>query len=164
MEKVYKSKWGYHPISLEQSKKLRFINKVFAKAQHRAAAWVRWNNKQPQNRILKRVVRNSLGFKIGTEVYKDQFGNPLVWKEPDFCDIFYTKIPCEVWSKLNGKWGWHNSDTLFKLRSNDLGYKILEASRIARTPKNTLEEVQDFTFTDQEINDLYDKVKKWMEK
>lgn len=167
MRKVYKSRWGYHPISYEQSKKIRFINGVFAKAQHRKAAWNRWNNKEPQNRVQRRYLRDSLGFKIGTEILKDQNGNPLPWSEPDICNVFYTKIPCEVWSKVDGKWGWHNSDQLKKIVISETGKKmltILYASRLARMPQTNPETVKDFPITDDEIDDLYEKVKKWTEK
>lgn len=146
MSKVYQSKWGYHPISLESSKKLRFINGFFSKAQNLAGAWNRWNRKLPENRVVKRTLRSEDGkMKIGSEVVKDKFGKPLLWKEPQFCSLFHKKIATIV-------------------VDNGFGPSVIWASKQARTPQQNPEDVKDFLFTEEEIDRIYNLIKEWSEK
>jgi len=150
---VHQSKWGFHPISLEASKKLRFINGVYAKAQHLAGAWERWERKLPENRVVKRAIKGANGMKVGTEIVKDASGNPVPWVEPQVCSLFHEKVPGHV------KWG---SYIRGFAKDNGFGDKILFASRQARTPQPTPEEVQPFPFTEEEIDRLYETAKTWI--
>lgn len=150
---VHQSNWGYHPISFESSKKLRFINGVYAKAQHLAGAWERWDRKLPENRVVKRAVRDASGLKIGTEIVKDNSGNPVAWAEPNICSLFHEKVPSHV------KYGGYIRGSA---KDNGFGEKILSASRQARIPQPTPEDVQPFPFTEEEIDRLYEAAKEWM--
>lgn len=152
---VHQSKWGFHSCSKEISKKLRFLNGVFAKAQHMAGAWERWERKLPQNRVVKRAIKDSKGIKIGTEVVLDAQGKPVEWKEPQVCDLFHDKIPSSV-DRWGGKIGGRAED-------NGFGAKILAASRQARTPQPTPEAVTPLLFSDEEIERLYNVAKDWLE-
>jgi hypothetical protein len=152
--KTYQSKWGYHPISLEASKKLRFINGVYAKAQHLAGAWERWERKSPQNRVVKRAIKDDKGLKIKTEVVKDAAGKPVPWLEPQVCPLFHDKIAGKV---QYGTYHWGYA------KDNGFGEKILAASRQARTPMPTPEEVAPFLFTEEEIDKLYESAKAWLQ-
>jgi len=149
---VHQSKWGHHPISREASQKLRFINGVYAKAQHLAGAWERWERKLPENRVVRRAVKDDKGMKIGTEIVKDAAGNPVAWLEPGICPLFHEKVPGHI------KYG---SYVRGVAKDNGFGDKILFASRQARTPQPTPEEVLSFPFTEEEIDRLYETVKAW---
>ena len=151
---VHQSKWGFHPVSREASKKLRFINAVYAKAQHLAGAWERWERKIPSNRVIRRSIRDSKGLKIGMEVVKDEAGNPVLWKEPQVCPLFHVTIPgtTSKWSRTDGR-----------AEDNGFGDKILFASRQARIPQPTPADVLPFPFTEQEIDSLYETAKEWMD-
>jgi hypothetical protein len=150
---VYQSKWGFHPISKESSKKLRFLNGVYAKAQHMAGAWERWERKQPQNRVQKRILRDSAGQKYGKEIVLDDQGKPIPLPEPQICELFHEKVPSHV------QWGTYISG---RAEDNGFGAKILAASRQARTPQPTQEAVQPFPFTEEEIDRLYESAKNWI--
>lgn len=148
--KVYQSKWGFHAISRETYDKLRFINGVYAKAQHSASAWSRWENKMPSNRFYRVSVKSDSGQKIRSEIVKDAAGNPVPWPEPQICSLFHTKAPKHV------SGGYYIKGKTF---DNGLGERILEASRQARTPMATPEEVEPFPFTEKEIDQIYEQLK-----
>lgn len=152
--KTYQSKWGFHPVSRESSKKLRFLNSVYAKSQHLAAAWERWENKQPHNRVMKRAVKDSSGMKIGTEIVKDENSNPVIQKEPEICSLFHEKIPAKQLS-----WGGYLAA---RTKDNGFGLTILYASRLARTPQPTADAVKPIEFTEEEIDRLYQIAQDWM--
>ena len=86
---VHESKWGFHSVSKEAYSKLRFLNAIYDKSLHLAAAWERWNNKLPQNRIQKRAIRDDKGWKIGSEIVLDLNGNPISLIEPKLCPLFH---------------------------------------------------------------------------
>jgi len=153
-KKVHQSKWGYHPISREASKKLRFINRVYAAAQHVAGAWERWDRKQPQNRILRRTLKDETGKKY-REIVKDASGKPVPWPEPEVCPLFHTTSPGYTESYGSIVWG--------RAKDNGYGQEIIEASRQARTPQPTPEDVKPFPFTEEEIDGLYETAKEWLE-
>lgn len=143
---VHQSRWGFHPISREASKKLRFINGVFAKAQHAAAAWVRWDRKDPKNRILKR--RDKDGRK---QPVLDAEGKPVLMKEPKYNPLFHT---VQAFERKETYWC---VPSLY--RSTGLGEKVLSWSRIARMPAPTSDAVQELPVTEEEIEQLYQQVK-----
>lgn len=151
---VYQSKWGFHNVSLETSKKLRFINGVYAKSQHLAGAWERWDRKDPQNRVIKIRIKGSPGMSFGKEVKKDAAGEPVKWLEPSVCPLFHKVIPSysNTWGKVSGFYD-----------DNGLGQRIIDASRLARTPVSKPELVENCPFTEEEIDDLYNSAKFWLE-
>lgn len=65
---IVQGKYGYYPCSYETYQKLKTLNKHFEKAQHQAACWDRWNNKQPQNRVVRRWTRDAQGRRNGFEI------------------------------------------------------------------------------------------------
>lgn len=154
-KKVFQSKWGFHHCSRETSRKLRFLNLVYAKAQHMAGAWERWERKRPENRVMKRAIKDEKGLKVGTEVVLDAQGNPVPWPEPQICILFHETIPSSV-----DRWG---SRTNGRAKDNGFGGEILKVSRQARTLKATPEEVQPLLFSDEEIDRLYLICKGWLE-
>jgi hypothetical protein len=155
-ERVYQSKWGYHPISLASSKKLRYLNAAYAKAQSMAGSWERWQNKQPKNRILKRIVKNSIGQKIGSEYYKDSRGNLIMIPEPQIFYMFFHSINSVRRSE-------NDVTNMGKTVDIGLGQKILRASRQERIPYKNPEDVRALLFSEEEIDRLYSKAKSWMD-
>ncbi len=153
-KEVYQSKFGFHPVSLETSKKLRFINGVYAKAQHVAGAWERWDRKDPQNRVIKIRIKGSPGIRFAREIQKDAAGEPVRWLEPRVCHLFHKINPSysNNWGKVLG----FSSD-------NGLGQRIIDASRSARMPVATPELVESCPFTEEEIDNLYNSAKSWLE-
>ena len=150
---VFQSKWGFHPVSREASKKLRYINGVYAKAQHMAGAWERWDRKMPENRILRRTIKDETG-KRRREIVCDVQGKPIPMPEPQVCPLFHEKVPSHV------KWG---SYVRGVAKDNGFGDKILYASRLARKPQPTPQEVPPIPFTEEEIDRLYETAKNWLE-
>ena len=152
-KQVFQSKWGFHPVSYETSKKLRFINKVFSKAQHVAGAWERWERKEPQNRVIYTYLKGENNKKI-KKVLCDEQGQPKIWEEPNVFNWFYEKIQTERNRYYTNRG---------RCQSLNLGELILEASRIARTPASSPEAVQDLKFSEKEIDEIYQAAKSWME-
>lgn len=145
-KKIYQSRWGFHPISYEASKKLRFINGVFAKEQHKAAAYVRWQNKMEHNRVVKER-RKPDGKRVPV---LDSEGKPIPIPEPVVNPLFHTVYPFEkkeYWSVPS------------RYKSTGLGEDFLHASRIARKPVPTPEDVKEFPITEEEIERLYQALK-----
>lgn len=67
-KEVFQSRFGFHPCDYELYKKLKFIHKCYYQMLHDAAAWERWNRKEPQNRVIRRWIRNDEGHKVGHEI------------------------------------------------------------------------------------------------
>ena len=154
-KKVFQSRWGFHPVSFESSKKLRYINSIFAESQHKAGAWTRWFRKKPHNRVFKRVLKDAQGLKVGKEIVKDDEGKPIYLKEPRICSLFHSKVLPNV--KLNGSFSQASTNELA------IGHQVLNASRIARTPQPNPESVIQIQFSEEEIERLYNLVKNWKE-
>lgn len=151
---TFQSKWGFHPCSREVSKKLRFLNDVYQKALHKAAAWRRWDRKAPHNRVQWPKIRNNSGNVIG-------YGDPVPLGEPALCPVFTSKITKKV--------TWHPTKGYFKdgidyTYVETDGEEIRETARQARTPMPTPEDVHPLPLTEQEIDALYDRAVEWMSK
>lgn len=152
---VFQSKWGYHPVSREASKKLRTLNRVFQTALRLCGARQRWENKLPQNRIQKRAVRDGNGQKIGVEVVTDANGQPVPMPEPQECPLFAEK------SQWKSGWERTADGKVRHYKRNLLGERILTAARLARTPMETPEAVTRLSFTEEEIDKLYQQAVEW---
>jgi len=48
--KVYQSKWGYHPVDHDGFMKLKEAHRLLLRAYHDIKKYVRWENKDPENR------------------------------------------------------------------------------------------------------------------
>ena len=141
---VHKSNWGYHPCSLATSKKLRTINRVYMKALSMDANHERWDNKQPQNRVLYRTLRDETGQRIGRKIFLNENNQPVQIPKPPICPVFIMKSTFPP--------------PKYKVRRiNEIGETILKASRQARKPVPTPEEVKFLPLSEQEIENLYQK-------
>jgi hypothetical protein len=65
---VHQSKWGFHPCDRVIFKKLKELNKLSYLVEASWANHHRWQRKQPQNRIIRQRIKNSLGQTIGYEI------------------------------------------------------------------------------------------------
>lgn len=145
---VHESKWGFHSVSKEAYSKLRFLNAIYDKSLHLAAAWERWNNKLPKNRIQKRAIRDDKGWKINSEIVLDLNGNPISLIEPKLCPLFH--------NFAKSKW----SDELY-VQDNGFGGMILLASRQAKIPHSKPELAKPLLISDEEIDRLYNIGEEW---
>jgi hypothetical protein len=149
---VFQSRWGFHPVSREIDKKLRFLNTVYQRALRMAATWRRWERKAPHNRVTRPKVKDSSGQVIG-------YGEPTPWNEPAICPIFTSKITKKVqWHPTLG----YHKDGIDYTYVETHGEEILAAARQARTPCPTPEAVRPLSLTVEEINSLYDRAVEWM--
>lgn len=57
-----KSRFGFHPCNYEVYKILKQLSYWYLDALRRKASWLRWKNKQPQNRVY--ITRGAGGIKI----------------------------------------------------------------------------------------------------
>jgi hypothetical protein len=81
MAQVYQSRWGYHPCAYATYLQLKQLNRFYLRALRRFADWQRWQRKQPQNRVYRRIHRNDRGQVIGCEVIGPR-------PEPMLCPVF----------------------------------------------------------------------------
>jgi hypothetical protein len=79
---IWRSRWGYHPCSPETYQMLRRLKKEYWRAVAQEATWQRWDRKEPQNRIARKVLRDALGRRCG---YDGIIGNI---PEPKTSDVF----------------------------------------------------------------------------
>jgi hypothetical protein len=138
VSEVHQSRLGFHPVDFATSKKLRFINKVYYLALNRAASWVRWERKQPHNRVFKHKINGQIEL--------------LPWSEPNVCSLFHNTSP-SVDKGFYKQMGYYSD--------NCLGPNILAASRIARTPCAKPEDVKPLVFSQAEIDNYYELAKEW---
>ena len=64
---VHRSRWGYHPCDRATWLKIKRLRFLWFLTLRRLAAWRRWNNKLPQNRVIWRRIRREDGMPIGWE-------------------------------------------------------------------------------------------------
>ena len=77
---VFKSRWGYHSADYDTYRKLKALHKWYWMSLHMEANHERWYRKRPQNRILRRWIRDEEGRKVAFEVV----GPRLEPKSPPF--------------------------------------------------------------------------------
>jgi hypothetical protein len=65
---IFKSRWGYHSADYDTYRKLKALHKWYWMSLHMEANHERWYRKQPQNRILRRWIRDEDGRKVGFEI------------------------------------------------------------------------------------------------
>ena len=150
---VHQSRFGFHPISKEQSKKLRFLNGVYQKALGRAAAWKRWYAKAPHNRVIKQRVRDANGQVVG---YKD----PVPWNEPAVCPIFSSlKTTKTLYHPTLG----YHKDGIDLTEVTTIDLDIPACARSARMPAPTQEAVKKLSLTPSQIDAIHADAVAWLE-
>jgi len=129
VQNVNKSRFGFHACNYDIFLKLKKLKKMYFKALYRNADWTRWSNKHPQNRVLRKWIRNDKGQRIGFNVI-----GPM--EEPKVYPIF----------------GGRHYVPQGEHALNDMG--VLEAYNTARTPYITAEEVKPLKLTIEQINNM----------
>ena len=68
VQSAVQGKWGWYPCSRDAYLKLKKLNAAYIEAIRQSRRWDRWNRKEPQNRILRRWLRNEKRQRIGFEI------------------------------------------------------------------------------------------------
>lgn len=141
---AYKGRWGWHPCDYQTFQKLKLLNRQFVEAQHQVAAWNRWNNKLPHNRVIRKKIRNAEGQVIG----RAPFGEPM--PEPEFDPLFCRKASFPAYRNVNGKYERYDRDYM---ELND--FSIVAAYQQARKPQPNPESVRKLSISKDRIDELY---------
>lgn len=150
---MFQSRWGFHPCDYATYRKLKLIHLVYQKAVRMAHAWQRWKRKDPQNRVVRRRIRNDRGQTVGYEP-----AIPLA--EPAFCQVFSQKILEKRQVDKAGKF-FREGFLDEKMITDDFG--IAEDYRAARKPVKE-SEVRPLRLSVEAIDALYEQAQQWMPK
>jgi len=92
---IHRSRWGYHPCDLATWLRIKRLRFLWFRTVRRLAAWRRWNNKLPHNRIIWRRLRRDDGNPVGWE-HAGPWTEPAV---PDFmvCDQCGQRVLAHEW-------------------------------------------------------------------
>ena len=110
---VYQGRWGFYNMSFDEFLRFKEAHKLFFRAYREYRAFLRWERKDPDNRVRWIYKYNEAGQKVGKEKGE--------------------KLPCPV----------HPAFMATRFRSSKNLYKlILTEYQYARHPKATKEEVR----------------------
>ncbi len=135
---THKSRFGFHPCSYAIYCKLKILAKAYFQTIHDVAVWIRWNRKEPQNRVSRKRIRNDRGQVVG---YEESVPIP----EPKFCDLFAQKQQ-NKWNPLITEVVW-----------NKIGETIVDDYRNARYPCAE-EAVMPLKLSEEEIDRFYHRL------
>jgi hypothetical protein len=121
---MHQSRWGFHPLSLEEFRELRWLWRAVLIRRRRVAAWRRWNAKAPHNRVTRERVRDAAGRVVG-------YGPPVPVPEPPL-----PALACRKVTRPSGK-----VEIEFAGPSGKELRRLQEAYRQARRPCPTAEVV-----------------------
>ncbi len=79
---VVEGRFGFYPCDYDTYQKLRKIYGAYLRSLSQNANWLRWTNKQPQNRVIRRWKRDAQGRRCGCEIVgprPEPKVNPLFW-------------------------------------------------------------------------------------
>ena len=130
---VFQSRWGYHPCDRGLFLKLKEIMKYHWQARRMLAEWERWYRKEPQNRVIRKWIKDDNGRKCGYEVVGPK-------PEPKTCPLF----------KYKDRWG----------QVSFGGEAFLADYQNARNPK-AQEDVKPLTHTIAQIDQLLAQCREW---
>lgn len=86
---AYRSRWGWHPISLEDFRILRAVYKRYWETLRAAYQWARWFRKEPQNRVISEKLYHESGPNAGSPRGRFIVGE---WEEPTVDPLFIEKL------------------------------------------------------------------------
>jgi hypothetical protein len=145
---MHHGKWGWYPCDRETYHKLKKLNMVWTKALRSKAQWERWDRKEPQNRVIRARIRDSLNRVIG-------FQEAVPIPEPELSGPFCQKVIRNVKFGKKGQYYKDGCDETF-VEMN--GLPICDDYRKARFPVATEAECVGLTLSAAEIDDLYSKL------
>jgi hypothetical protein len=140
---VHEGKWGFYPCDYQMYQKIRRLYGYYLLALRRVAEIERWKRKQPQNRVIRRRLRNANNQRCGYEIVGPR-------PEPCAVPIFTEKTKLRSWSgiDLGESIGVINSD-------------IAQNYRSARYPKTTPEEVVPLTLNEAQVDSMLAVLDSW---
>jgi hypothetical protein len=104
---ISESKWGFHPCDRETYFALKRLRHLWFKTLMKYAAHSRWESKDPQNRVIRKKIRNENKQCVGYEPNTSPMGEPKI---PDFSawnnrwiDELYTEAKIPKSNKTNVK-------------------------------------------------------------
>ena len=150
---MFQSRWGFHPCDYETYRRLKVLHHVYQTALGMAHTWERWNRKDPQNRVVRRRIRNEKGQAIGYEL-----AVPLA--EPRICAVFSQHV--QERRHVDKKGVIHKDGFLQpKVVTDDLG--IVEAFSGARKPVKEAGDVRPMRISVESIEALFEQARRWLE-
>ncbi len=143
---AHKSKWGYHPCSHEVFLLLKRLNKHYEKARTGYHIWSRWLRKAPQNRVIRKTLRDEKGMKVGVEIVGPR-------PEPKLCPVFVEKVMTKV-RYHQGEW--HDKGIEVE-QTRLVGLAVAADYASARYPKSEANAVRPLTMTVETIREMLAK-------
>ena len=141
-QNVFESRWGFHPCDYPTYLKLKEIGKYFYRARSVRYEWERWERKDPQNRVLRKWIRDEQGKRCGCEVIGPK-------PEPKVCPLFARKR--DRWIQGEG------CGCYVVVFENE---KFVEAYQNARYPR-AKDCVKSLNVTPHEIDEFLAKCREW---
>lgn len=86
-ENTVQGKYGFYTCDYETYQKLRKLYGFYIKSRTMDKAHDRWARKEPQNRVLKQVLRDDKNRRIGYRVVLDESGKPIYRPEPPLFNV-----------------------------------------------------------------------------
>lgn len=131
---MYRSRWGFHPCSVEVFRLLRRLWRAVLARRVLAAAWRRWAAKRPHNRVRRQPVRDDGGRVVG-------YGEPVAVPEPPL-----PSVACRKVKRPSGR-----VEVEFAGPSGADLRRLQEAYRLARRPVASPAEVEKLPVTADEV-------------
>ena len=144
---THKSRFGYHACDYATYQKVRKLNSLYCEAQKKFAAWQRWNNKEPQNRVIRKKIRDSKGHVVGYQA-------PVPMPEPPMDSTFLHKRERKVYR--HGGWQHKHGVAVTYYELLDYGNLIREDYRRTK-PVPTPEEIVPLKMNEETINIMYER-------
>lgn len=145
---AHETKWGYVAYGYEDYLKLKRLHKIWFMALRDAARWKRWVRKAPHNRVLRRILRDAEGRKIGREII-----GPA--PEPRICDLFSRKRVDTDRKPIDNEYGWF----MGWIKTDDT---IAKEYRKARHPEPTAAEVEKAGLISPGIDAMLEAAEEWL--
>jgi len=145
---MHQGKYGWYPCDRETYHKLKKLNMALTQAIRKKSAWDRWDRKEPQNRVIRTKIRDSLRRVIG-------FQEPVPMPEPEVYGIFCQKVVKNVKVGKKGQYYKDGCDETF-VEMN--GLSICEDYKKSRYPVATKEECVELSLNTAQINELYSRL------
>jgi hypothetical protein len=150
---MFQSRWGFHPCDYTTYRKLKFLHGVYQRALRMARAWERWKRKDPQNRVMRRRIRNEKGQTIGYEP-------PVPLAEPSLCPVFSRKVLENRHVDKKGNF-FRDGFPDEKVVTDDLG--IVSDYMSARMPVEDSAAIKPLRVSAEAIETLCEQAQAWLE-
>lgn len=151
---AFESRWGFHPVSRETSKKLRFLNLAADDALRRQKRWFKWMRKAPHNRFIQH------------RIYKDGkfagFGEKVPLPEPVPSPVLTERVTkfFRGYHPHTGEYVGYTKPVEVPWLVTDVEF-IRQAARQARTPLPR-DQVKPLALSEERIDELYRRAKEWL--